>query len=294
VARAVAIAGVLVALVAGAAWWATRSPAAETSATAPAPDTCPEAGGDAAIAPPISFPHARLAPEQRAALDALAAESQPLACGAIAGGHQGGHGSDHHGSDHHGGADASRHPAADPLAPADQQRFDEQWAAAVAGAAALATPELAAAAGYVRASPHAAGVGAHWVSWPLLARPFDAARPSMLLFDERPGREPSLAGFSYWVRSDGGAPDGFAGEADQWHRHQGLCFVDGWLLREDVPAADACAGAWLDGGDLWMLHAWVVPSVPNGEGPFAGRNPALCPADREQIPDALRCDPVGR
>jgi hypothetical protein len=157
----------------------------------------------------------------------------------------------------------------------------------------LGTPEAAEAAGYVQAAPQVAGVGAHWINWSLVDQPFDPARPSMLLYDLHPGRAPRLAGFSYWVRSAPGAPDGFAGANDVWHRHLGLCFVDGWLYREGVPAADGCPGAWLNGSDLWMLHAWVVPGLASGDGRFSGRNPVLCPGDREALADALTCDPTG-
>ena len=71
-----------------------------------------------------------------------------------------------------------------------------------------------------------------------------------------------------------------------WHRHAGLCFVDGWLFQEGVASADRCAGDWLSGTDLWMLHAWVVPDLPNPAGPFAGRHEALCPGSVERVAQA--------
>jgi hypothetical protein len=157
----------------------------------------------------------------------------------------------------------------------------------------LATPARAAAAGYVQSSPQAPGVGTHWIDWTAIDVPFDPARPSMLLFDERPGRTPRLVGFSYWTRSTPGPPDGYAGPNDGWHQHVGLCFVDGWLFRESMASRDDCGGDWLNGTDLWMLHAWVVPGLPNPDGRFAGRHEALCPGDNERIADALTCDPAG-
>lgn len=41
-----------------------------------------------------------------------------------------------------------------------------------------------------------------------------------------------------------------------------------------------------------MLHAWVVPDMPNRDGVFAPVNTALCPR-RTEVPDALSCNPVG-
>jgi hypothetical protein len=244
---------------------------------------CPEQGGDPVTEPQLVFPAPRLDPDHAAALEALAAASEPLPCGAIAA--SGGAAHDH------GGAGPEGAPPE--LGTADGDRFAAQWQAAQAAAATLATPDAAAAAGYVKASPQAPGVGTHWIDWRLVDAPFDPAHPSMLLFDERAGRPARLAGFSYWTRSADGPPDGFAGDADVWHSHLGLCFIDGWLFREDIPAADGCTGQWLAGPDLWMLHAWVVDGLENPDGPFAGRLQALCPGDREQLADALRCDPTG-
>jgi hypothetical protein len=84
-------------------------------------------------------------------------------------------------------------------------------------------------------------------------------------------------------------PDGFAGADDQWHTHAGLCVVNGWVEREEVQAPADCPGRWLAGGDLWMLHAWVVPSYPNRWGRFAQTNPTLCPSGR--VSDLASCRP---
>lgn len=165
-----------------------------------------------------------------------------------------------------------------PLNAADQSVFDRQWQDAVAASLALTTPEQASAAGYVQAAPFNVGVGTHWIKWSLIARPFDPVAPSMLLFDGIPGRQIRLVGFSYWVESDR-APTGFAGPNDRWHRHAGLCFSkDGWLDDQNVRSQAKCKGYWLNGKNLWMLHAWVVPEAQNTWGRFAPTNPYLCPA----------------
>jgi hypothetical protein len=59
------------------------------------------------------------------------------------------------------------------------------------------------------------------------------------------------------------------------------------LTREGVANPADCAGEWIDGRDLWMLHAWVVPGYENPEGIFAPTNPKLCPP--RIGPDALFC-----
>jgi hypothetical protein len=247
--------------------------AADAGSPGPAADAdCPERGhGPRPEAPPVR--PAEITPASQQALRALARESERLPCGAIA------EWSSHVRNHAHGVAPPER-----PLAGADADAFSRQWAAAVAASARLATPEQAAAAGYARSSSQVPGVGTHWINWTLVDAPFDPARPSMLLFDETAG--PSgrgsgahvgparLVGFSYWVRS-GSEPEGFAGANDAWHSHLGLCFVRGRLYVEGVPAALACPGTWLNGSDLWMLHAWVVPDRPNPDGRFAPANRAV-------------------
>jgi hypothetical protein len=108
----------------------------------------------------------------------------------------------------------------------------------------------------------------------------------MLLFDER--RQPAvLVGYSYWLQS-ATPPVGFAGSNDEWHQHTGYCVVNGYVDREEAPSAAQCAGTYLAGGDLWMLHAWVVPAYPDRLGKFAVYNPSLCPS-RIGTPDISRC-----
>jgi hypothetical protein len=171
------------------------------------------------------------------------------------------------------------------LEPADQATFDGQWAAAQAAATDLDTPDEAAAAGYTKAALQQNGIGAHWVNWLLIDRPFDPARPAMLLFDERKPH-PELVAFSYWVHTP--QPNGFAGSNDAWHRHTNLCIVNGWVDREMAATPRDCAGSFLAGSDLWMLHAWVVPGHENRWGSFAVFNPRLC-ARAAGTPDDLRC-----
>lgn len=156
-----------------------------------------------------------------------------------------------------------------------------QLAEAAAVVPSLDTPAEAAAAGYVQAAGETDGVGAHWVKWSIVDRPFDPAAPSMLLFDElKAGKGPELIAYSYWVAS-ADEPEGFPGGGDHWHRHFGLCFMNGWLRTDNAPREN-CDGDWVNGSDLWMLHAWIVPGVENERGVFATVNPALC--ERSCVP----------
>jgi hypothetical protein len=138
------------------------------------------------------------------------------------------------------------------------------------------TPAEAEADGYVQAAPSVNGVGAHWVKWSLVDKPFDPAQPSMLLFEEiKYGEGPALVGLSYWVMSED-EPEGFAGDSDVWHGHTGLCFENGWLTVEDLPERNQCPGDWINGSDLWMLHVWILPELQSRYGIFSAVNPRLC------------------
>ena len=151
----------------------------------------------------------------------------------------------------------------------------------------LRTTDDAERAGYIMSANFTEGVGTHFTNWRLIDAPFDPTRPAMLLYGPRLGRT-QLVGFSYWVRTDDPkGPDGFAGADDHWHRHYGLCFDRSGLLQyEDVRSPRLCSGVYLNGSDMWMLHAWVVPGAANVWGVFAPLNPQLC---RRSAPDIDRC-----
>jgi hypothetical protein len=173
----------------------------------------------------------------------------------------------------------------------DRPVLADQLNAAIAVACKLATPEAAAREGYELSSAYTQGVGTHWTNWRLVDEPFDPTRPAMLLYAPRFGST-RLVGFSYWVRTGAAdGPAGFAGTADHWHRHFGLCFdPHGQLQREEVVNAHDCNGTWLNGSDMWMLHAWLVPGEANAWGLFAPLNPVLC---SRTAPDIDRCPGFG-
>jgi hypothetical protein len=188
-------------------------------------------------------------------------------------------------------ADDDGHSHLDPVAEValnavDASIFESQWSGARDAIPTHDTEDEAAALGYVRATSPAGGIGTHWVLWSQIAKPFDPAVPSMLLFDERRDT-PVLVGYSYALQSPT-RPEGFAGANDHWHQHRGLCVVDGWVVREQAAGPDACSGTYIAGGDFWMLHAWVVPGWDNRKGDFAPFNPKLCPSVTG-TPDVNRC-----
>jgi hypothetical protein len=157
----------------------------------------------------------------------------------------------------------------------EQAAFDVQWEAATAAVERFDTLEEIEAAGYVLGSPETDGAGSHYIKWSAIDKPFNPAEPSMLLFDELVwGEDPELIAFSYWVTSDE-TPQGFVGEEDSWHRHFGVCFVNGMITEEGLARED-CVGDWVNGMDMWMLHAWVVPELENRMGRFHDVNPFLC------------------
>jgi hypothetical protein len=140
----------------------------------------------------------------------------------------------------------------------------------------LRTTADAARAGYVKEAAYEDGVGSHWTNWSLVDKPFDPARPSMLLYAPHNGTD-ELVAFSYWLRSDGSdGPAGYSGNADHWHRHFGQCFDDHGILKAEQVQPSACKGHWINGKDIWMLHAWIVPGKANAWGLFATANPTLC------------------
>jgi hypothetical protein len=191
--------------------------------------------------------------------------------------------------DHSGHGDPGAQPAI-----AEKGATETALAAEIRAASQIAcrlrTPADAARAGYVLSANYDEGIGTHWTNWRLVDAPFDATRPSMLLYGPRLG-ETQLVGFSYWVRtSSPTGPDGFAGTADKWHRHFGMCFDStGMLERENVRSPRLCHGTFVNGTDIWMLHAWVVPGAPNVWGLFAPLNPQLC---RRDVADIARCPGV--
>ncbi|MCL1595180.1 MAG: hypothetical protein M3132_12595 [Actinomycetia bacterium] len=176
---------------------------------------------------------------------------------------------EHASMDH--GAEESAEPTVE-----EDAAMAEALAVATASATRFDTIEEITALGYVQASGVTDGAGAHWIKWSIVDKPFDIENPSMLLFDQlKRGEDPELIAYSYWVTGEE-APEGFPGPADEWHPHLGMCFENGRLKDDNLPDRRSCNGDWINGSDIWMLHAWIVPGLENELGVFANVNPFLC------------------
>lgn len=132
-------------------------------------------------------------------------------------------------------------------------KADSQIAHARKVAFAMATPEAARAAGYFPRFGDVPLQGEHYINRDLvLAGTFDLDHPPVLMFVTEKG-VPTLVGaaYAYEVKADEPTPEGFDGDADQWHEHPTLA---------------------LPGHRLVMTHVWFIPSAG---GPFAHDNPSL-------------------
>ena len=166
-----------------------------------------------------------------------------------------------------------------PTTEADRIQLAAQQEQARAAAARYPTVADAEAAGYRMSVSFVPCIGAHYTNV-LLARSFDPAHPSELLFD---GTNPDskIVGLSYLVYSGSQAPAGFAGPNDLWHQHNfngGLCLKGGVVVGGESVSDPDCAARGgrkvaLDG--VWMLHDWVVPGWECSWGVFAGECPEL-------------------
>jgi hypothetical protein len=145
----------------------------------------------------------------------------------------------------------------------------------------------ATAAGYRLAGGFAPGSGAHYITYGGLTGQgaFDSTKPISLIYD---GTNPTsqVIGLMYYGMGQG-APEGFAGPNDHWHRHSNVCLKNGpgglevpFPADQDVTAAQ-CAD--VQGNLLkttgYMVHAWVVPSWESPLGVFSHDNPDVRCAD---------------
>jgi hypothetical protein len=132
-------------------------------------------------------------------------------------------------------------------------KADSQVAHSKAIAKAWSTPEAAKAAGYQPRFGDVPLQGEHYTNRDLvLAGTFDLDHPPVLMFSTIKGVQTLVgAAYAYEVKAEEPTPEGFDGDADQWHEHPFLA---------------------LPGKRLVMTHVWFVPSPG---GPFAHDNPSL-------------------
>lgn len=141
------------------------------------------------------------------------------------------------------------------------------------------TVAKAEAGGWVKVTGYVPGIAAHYMNFGAVDSTFDIETPEMILFD---GTDPdsSVVGLSYYIIHDGEAEptQGFTGPNDHFHRHVGLCIVNGVVAGDSQTTAEECAarGGSKAGGDRqWMNHVWVVPGCESPWGVFSAATPVL-------------------
>jgi hypothetical protein len=174
-----------------------------------------------------------------------------------------------------------------PLDPVTRETLKAQLAEARDFALRYPTVADATAAGYRLAGGFAPGSGAHYISYGGMTGPgeFDPSKVNSLIYD---GTSPTsqIVGLMYFGMSEG-APEGFAGPNDHWHRHSNVCVKFGgsgidvpFPADTDVTEAQCkqVQGTFMKITG-YMVHAWVVPSWESPLGVFSHDNPDVRCAD---------------
>jgi hypothetical protein len=181
-----------------------------------------------------------------------------------------------------------------PLDPATRDQLARQLVAARATAMKYPTVADATEAGYfLVGGGFGPGAGAHYIGGGFGGGDFDPAKPPTLIYD---GTSPTsqVVGLMYLGMGAGGAPEGFAGPNDHWHRHSGVCLRGAetiFPVDADVTEAQCeAAGGNYMATTTWMVHAWVAPGWESPSGVFSHENPNLRCADGTFDTDELgRC-----
>jgi hypothetical protein len=181
-----------------------------------------------------------------------------------------------------------------PLDAATREQLAGQLVAAREAAMKYPTVADATRAGYfLVGGGFGPGAGAHYIGGGFGGGGFDPARPPTLIYD---GISPTsqVVGLMYLGMGADGAPEGFAGPNDHWHRHSGVCMRGAEVIFPvDADVTEAQCQA--EGGNYmatttWMVHAWVVPGWDSPSGVFSHENPNLRCADGTFDTDDLgRC-----
>jgi hypothetical protein len=182
-----------------------------------------------------------------------------------------------------------------PLDPATRSELALQLIAARETALKYPTVADAEKAGYhLVGGGFGPGAGAHYIGFGGgVFGGFDAAKPPTLIYS---GISPTsqIVGLMYLGSGENsGAPGGFAGPNDHWHRHSGVC-TKGADVIFPVDASVTEAQCTAAGGShmkitTWMVHAWVVPGWDSPSGVFSHENPNLRCAD-----GTFNTDEIGR
>lgn len=141
------------------------------------------------------------------------------------------------------------------------------------------TVAKAEAGGWTKVTGYVPGIASHYMNFGEVDSEFDIEMPEMILFD---GTEPDSAvvGLSYYIIHEGEAEpsQGFTGPNDHFHRHVGLCIVNGVVAGDSQTTAEECearGGSKAGGDKQWMNHVWVVPGCESPWGVFSAATPLL-------------------
>jgi hypothetical protein len=165
------------------------------------------------------------------------------------------------------------------LTKTEQATLATQLAAAKTVVARYPTVKQALAAGYAMSTVYVPCIGAHYTNVSLASH-FDPAHPSELLYAGT-SLDSKIVGLSYLVWHTNGPPPGFAGANDRWHQHNangGLCLKGAVVIAGEESTRQECAA---QGGrktlltDVWMVHAWIAPTLTCAWGTFSGECPNL-------------------
>lgn len=187
-----------------------------------------------------------------------------------------------------------------PLDDVTRKQVADQLVAARDAADRYPTVGDARRAGLMLAGGNAPGVGAHYqlMSAETLKAlnpdgTVNAGHPSTYIYGGTLDDAP-LVGLMYSSLTDG-APEGFAGPNDHWHRHSNLCLkYEGGII--NVPFApdrdvtreqcDGVQGRFME-KTVWMVHAWVVPGWESPQGVFSHANSNVHCRDGSDDVDAV-------
>jgi hypothetical protein len=141
------------------------------------------------------------------------------------------------------------------------------------------TVKDAEAAGWRQVTPYVPGIAAHFMNFSLVDGKFEIDKPEMILYDGT-ADDARVIGLSYYIIHQGTAEptQGFTGNNDHYHRHDGLCIGAGGVIGDSTTTAEECAamgGRKANGSAGWMSHAWVVPGCESPWGVFSGATPVL-------------------
>jgi hypothetical protein len=163
--------------------------------------------------------------------------------------------------------------------PAQCDQLNSELALARDTALKYPTVADAKAGGWVQVTPYVPGIAAHFMNFRLVDGEFQIDEPEMILYDGT-SDDASVVGLSYYILHPGSAEptQGFSGNNDHFHRHDGLCVGAGGVIGDSTTTAEECAargGRKANGQAGWMSHAWVVPGCESPWGVFSGATPIL-------------------